>query len=153
MWATNEYKNISISRHIFLVICPWFWSYFWIDVSTFFCFFQEFEKGPTCVSTAPWRVDWGLTFSKSLQNCSKIESKSVLETRPSKQRKKWIFGQLFGGGLGMIFRNICWNDCANVPNDFLACFLANIRKYTRPDTSQIPSRAKAQRPFGLRFWS
>ena len=43
------------------------------------------QKSPTCVSTAPWRVDWGSDLSKFIQKLSNIDSKSVLKTRPSKK--------------------------------------------------------------------
>ena len=90
-------------------------------------------KRPTCVSTAPWRVDWGLTLSKSLQNYLIINSKNILETRPCKIMKKYIFGQLFEGGFGMIFENICWMDQINVPCLFLAEPTVNGPPFSPPE--------------------
>ena len=45
MRAKNEFKNMLISRHDFLMIFLWFGVYFWIDFEHFFVFFSFGEIG------------------------------------------------------------------------------------------------------------
>ena len=108
-WGTNLRKcgqKTSIKREacsdtlfdVFSMIFELFLDRFFY---IFLVFFQEFEKGPTCVTTAPWRVDWGSDLPKSNQHRFKFQLKSMSKKITSNTYKQKLIFIHFWNFLGI----------------------------------------------------
>ena len=101
-WKCDQKASAKIGPFPDIVFI-WFLVIFELFLDWFFyifrCFFQGFEKGPTCVSTAPWRVDWGSDVPKSnpkqLKNIPKSTSKTSTSTNAEKCRFVAIWGAIW----------------------------------------------------------